>query len=105
MNKIIRYVWLFIMLQLIMEAGKAQNYHTYQSTNAVLLQLNESAQTESRLDQSFITLSGTNVLKVRARIPYQSISYKPADNTVSPSLGLAFNLTININPNQIQDDL
>ncbi|HEX9510434.1 MAG TPA: hypothetical protein VF939_08115 [Puia sp.] len=103
MNKIIRYIPILLILQLIMESGKAQSYDAYQSTNAVLLLLKGNTQTESRLDEAFITLSGSsNVLEVRVRIPYHLINYKPADSIVSSSLGLTFDLAINVNSWQIQ---
>ena len=105
MNKIIRYIWIILILQLIMESGKAQGYNAYQSTDAVLLQLKGDSQTESRLEEALITFSGsTNVLEVRVKIPYHMINYTPADSIFSSSSDLTFDLTIRVDSWQIQDD-
>ena len=105
MNKIIRYIRIILILQLIMESGKAQGYNAYQSTDAVLLQLKGDSQTESRLEEAFIRLSGsTNVLEVRVKIPYHVINYTPADSIFSSSSDLIFDLTIRVNPWEIQGD-
>jgi hypothetical protein len=105
MNIIIRHISVLLILQLIMEPGKAQSYNAYQSTDAVLLQLKGDTETESKLDEAFLTLSGsTNVLELRAKIPYQLINYKPADSIVSSSSDLTVGLTINVNSWKIQGD-
>jgi len=94
-----------LILGLIMGSGKAQGYNAYRSTDAVLLQLKGDSQTESRLEEAFIRLSGsTNVLEVRVKIPYHMINYTPADGTLSSSSDLTFDLTIRVNSWQIQDD-
>jgi hypothetical protein len=105
MNKIIRYIGIILILQLIMESGKAQGYNAYQSTDAVLLQLKGDSQTESRLEEALLTFSGSiNVLELRVRIPNHIINYTPADSTFSSLSDLTFDLTIRVNSWQIQND-
>ena len=84
----------------------AQNYNINQSSNAVMLQVNENTTKEIRLNNIFVALpNGSNQLHVRLIIPNESINDSPSNDSLLSPGGLPCNLTININPWQIVNNL
>ena len=97
---------MFLLLMLISKPGRAQDYNTYQSADAVMLQVNGDMRIENRLEKVIIVLSkNSSLLNVRLSIPYRSINYMPEDNTDVSAPGLLFDLKITINPWKIQEEL
>jgi hypothetical protein len=95
MINIIRKMLICFLLLPVTKCGFAQVAGIYQTSNAVLLQVNGNEQIENRLTGAFIALSkNSSRLIVRLSIP-----------TEISSPGLDFNLKVNINQWQVQDDL
>ena len=70
-----------------------------------MYEVNENSQTGNKLSGVVVELwNNTDVLQVKLNIPYHSINYKPEDNTIFSS-GLPFDLTINVNPDRMQEYL
>ena len=104
MKNIIKYSQLFLLL-LVTKSIDAQDFNNYQASEAVMYEVNENSQTGNKLSGVVVELSdNTDVLQVKLNIPYHSINYEPEDDTMF-SRGLPFDLTINVNANQIQEYL
>jgi hypothetical protein len=106
MNTIGKYIRMFLLLLIIAKLGIAQDYRTYKNTEAVMLQVKGNTITENRLKKVIIALSNnSSSLNVRLNIPYHSINYQPATDSVILSPQLAFNLKVDIDLWQIQNYL
>lgn len=93
-------------LLLIADACMAQDYNTCKASDAEMVQVNGNDHTSSILKGTVISLSNSsNLLNIRLRIPYHSINYIPADDSMSSSPGLLCVLKMTINPSQVQDKL
>ena len=102
MKNIIKYSQLFLMMLLVTKSIDAQDFNNYQASEAVMYEVNGNSQTGNKLSGVVVALlNNPNVLKVRLNIPYHSINYKPEDDAMFFQ-SLSFELTINVNPNQIQ---
>jgi hypothetical protein len=105
MKNIIRYSQLFLMMLLVTKSIDAQDFNNYQASEAVMYEVNGNSQTGDKLSGVVVALlNDPNVLKVRLNIPYHSINYKTEDDAMSFQT-LSSELTINVNPNQIQEYL
>lgn len=105
MKNIIKFSHLFLMLLLVTKSINAQDFNNYEASDAVMYEVNGNSQTGNKLSGVVVALlNDPNVLKVRLNIPSHSVNYKPEDDTMF-SNSLSFDLTINVNPGQIQEYL
>lgn len=106
MKYVIKFVQIFCLLLLIARSTAAQDYNSYRSSDAMMLQVNDNSRIETRLTRVVIALSNnTNQLSIRLSIPYHAIDNKPAEDEILSSPVLTGNLELNINPGKIQDYL
>jgi hypothetical protein len=106
MNNISRRLWIFSLVMLIAISAIAQDYHTFEASEAVIFQSNGDNHSERFLKKTIISLTNsTHLLSVKLYIPCPSINHIPADTAMFSSPGLIANLRMIINPWQIQDEL
>ena len=106
MDGIFKSIQIVLLYLLISTSANAQDYGTYQTFDAKLLQLNDHISIESKLTRVVVSLSrNSSQLTVRTTIPFSSLNISPEDNSVIDPQGLAFSLSVNIDPMQIQDYL
>jgi hypothetical protein len=103
--KKIKSLFVAIVILVALKAN-AQDYKVYQASDAVMLQVNGDIRTESILKKAVVSLSnGSNELNIRLYIPYSLINYQPPDTAVFSSAGTSFDVKLNINSWQIQDEI
>jgi hypothetical protein len=106
MKNIFKCIQVVLLFGLLSKSGNAQDYNSYRTSDAVLLQVNDNVHIEGRLKKVILALSNnSSQLNVRLTIPFHLIDSTAEVNTMSEAPGLLFNLKMMINPWQIQDDL
>jgi len=105
MKNIFKSISALLLVIFISKATRAQEYDFYRSVDAVMVKVNGNSNIESELKKVLIVLPNySNQLNVRINIPYYSIDYIP-DDTALLNTGLLFDLTMEVNPWKLQDDL
>lgn len=107
MKHTFKYSVALMLMTLINRSGHAQRYEdTYRAEDADILQVQGKNSIDHILKGATIILpNGTDQLNVTIRIPYDVFDNRPIDNREFLSPGYRFNLTINIDPAQVQEVL
>ena len=104
MKNIIKCSGIFLALLFTTGIANAQYFNTYNSYDAVMVNNNSNTSTQITVRYVTMILSGNyNVLNVKLNIPFRSVDHKPADTMFAQNL--FFDLKVNINFNQIQQEL
>lgn len=99
-------ITLMLVLLIITKPVNAQIYNDYRDVEAVMLQVNDNAWSEKKLEGAFISLpDNSNQLIVRISIPYSSINENDAEDTVTWLPDYHFNLRVKIDSWNIQESL
>ncbi|MET0638076.1 MAG: hypothetical protein ABWZ25_18745 [Chitinophagaceae bacterium] len=106
MNLIEKPTQVLFLVLLSVQVGYSQRDDIERPSDVVLLQLDKQLRVESPLDRVAVTLSNNSKqLMVRLVIPYTLLNSGVPDDYRDPASLLPFELSMNIDPWQVQDYL
>jgi hypothetical protein len=103
MKKVFKYILAVLQFVTISATGNSQNHNPFQTSDAILVHVNENTLIENRVDNVIVALSNYTNLNVRMTIPWHSIDNMPEQDSILKSPGILFKLTMNIDPTQLRD--
>jgi hypothetical protein len=107
MNNLFKYTTALLMLVIMNKPLNAQYFdNIYRAADADMLEIRGESHIEHILKGATIILpDGSNQLNVSIIIPCNAIDNRMENDSGASSRGLLFNLKINIDPVQVQEDL
>jgi hypothetical protein len=106
MKPFISKMFLIVDLVLIAKCINAQNYNDYRDAEAVMLRVNGSAYSETKLKDVIVVLPNySNQLIVRLNIPYSFLNEEDTDDTIGALSGFPLHMRIKMDPWKIQESL
>jgi hypothetical protein len=103
MKHVIKPILASLLFVFFSKAGYTQEYNPFQTSDAVLVKINEGTIIENRVSKVIVALKNHSILNVRMTIPWYSIDNVPEEDSLLESPGVLFNLTMIIGPARLQD--